>query len=514
MTTTVPGHHEATEQYLPEAGVGNRIGPYRLLKLLGEGSTGRVFEVEHEKIARRAALKLLAAQHASSPSAVKRLFTEALAVNRINNPHIVEITDLVEAGEHQILVDGQESVSSLPVNALVMELLEGQSLQQAMIGEGPMPPERFLRIMAQVCQALAAAHAAGFIHRDLKPDNIFLTKRGNQDDFVKLLDFGLAKVINVDLSLLQNPALTTLDGSFVGTPGYVSPEQAAGKRVDHRTDIYGVGVILYELVCGRLPFEGTSLGDFLIHHITTPPPHLPDEILATRLGHALDGIIQRCLDKDPAARFSSAAQLAEIFEGLARGDDVQFTPVGSYARAWKPPPAAWQRSLTRVGIGLSAGVLLSIAGGLVMSRGRHEPVPGAGAPVAAAAAAPPAGVAPAPALPVEVKLSFESDPPGAEARIVGQAQPLGTTPFQRAFRRSDQPLQIELRRAGYEPLHVATTAEVSRTVNVTLTRAAPRAAAPSPAHGPSPGGRRAARGVHTPVARAQGDREATLNPFH
>jgi len=209
MKDTLPGPGAAgdeggtpSEAHAEEPRVGSRICPYRLVRLLGQGSSGRVFEVEHVKIGRRAAMKTLSPEHAARPGAIKRLFTEALAVNRINDPHIVEVTDLVENGDHYVVKNGTESASSLRVNALVMELLEGQSMAQAMVGEGPMPPERFLPILAQVAEALAAAHGAGFIHRDPKPDNIFLVERNGQADFVKLVDFGLTKTVNVERELL------------------------------------------------------------------------------------------------------------------------------------------------------------------------------------------------------------------------------------------------------------------------------------------------------------------------
>jgi serine/threonine-protein kinase len=507
---TEPGYHE-TERLAPEPKVGNKIGPYRLMKLIGAGTTGRVFEVEHEKIGRRAAMKTLSAEHATRPGAIKRLFAEALAVNRITNPHIVEVTDLVEAGEHHLVTSGHESISSLRVNALVMELLEGKSLGQTMIGEGPMPPERFLPVLAQVCQALAAAHAAGFVHRDLKPDNIFLTERGGQPDFVKLLDFGLAKTVSVDPELMGNPALATLDGTFVGTPGYVSPEQASGKPVDHRTDIYAVGVILYEVVCARLPFEGSHVGDFLIQHITAPAPHLPDEIRSTKLGQTLDAIIQRCLEKAPAARFSSAAELADLFERLAHGQDVEFAAMETYLKTWKPERPRPPSRITRAGLGLAAGLGLSLTIGLVIGRWhRGERGATAGGEAAAlrrtAGLATPAGavrpVPPAASGPRRVTLSFASDPPGAEVHLQGDEQPLGVTPFERTFERSGAPLPIEIRLLGYEPVRVATSMLASRAIDVTLTRSAPPAAPPL-RKGRSPGlagGR--------PV-----EREATINPF-
>jgi serine/threonine protein kinase len=349
----------------PGPRVGDRIGAYRLVRLLGEGASGPVFEVVHERLGRRAAMKTLAAEHASHPGAIKRLFAEALAVNRINHPHIVEITDLVEAGEHQLARGGAGSLLS-PVNAIVMELLEGESLGHAMTSDGPLDAERFLPVMAQVCRALAAAHGAGFVHRDLKPDNVFLADRGRDEDFVKLLDFGLTKPIRAEPSLSDTPLFATMDGTFVGTPGYVSPEQASGRPVDHRSDIYAVGVTLYELICGHLPFEAPSVGELLIHHVSTPAPHLPDDVRATKLGAMLDAVIQRCLEKDPELRFSSASRLARLFDDLAGGGDPTFTGAGSYLGAWASgPPRPPRREVARAAVGLGIGLLLALGVALV-----------------------------------------------------------------------------------------------------------------------------------------------------
>jgi serine/threonine-protein kinase len=473
MSGTIPGPQSGPSGSSAEPKVGNKIGPYRLVRLLGQGTSGRVFEVEHVKIGRRAAMKTLSSEHATRPGSVKRLFTEALAVNRINNPHIVEVTDLVESGEHHLVENGRESVSSLKVNALVMELLEGQSLAQAMVGEGPMPPERFLPILAQVAEALAAAHAAGFIHRDLKPENIFLTERSGQPDFVKLLDFGLTKIVNLDEESLGNPALATLDGTFVGTPAYVSPEQISSKAVDHRTDIYALGVILYELVCGRLPFEGESVGDFLIKHLTVPAPSLPDEIRATKLGRTLDAIVQRCMDKNPAARFPSAAQLVEIFHALARGEPVQFTAMESYLASWPPRRHRVSRVALRVALGAAVGLALSGILWFLTSESRREHA-AAHAAVERTAGAPTAAAPEHRSEADAVTVRFESDPPGAEARVIGQHESLGRTPFERVFPRRDASLALELTLPGYEPVRVATSTATSRMVSVTLTRSARR----------------------------------------
>ncbi|HVU51133.1 MAG TPA: serine/threonine-protein kinase, partial [Polyangia bacterium] len=303
----------------PGPRVGEQIGAYRLVRLLGEGTGGRVFEVVHEKLERRAALKLLDAAHAARPSARARFFAEALSINRIDHPHIVEVTDIVETDEHA---------------GLVMELLEGLSLGAAM-REGPLLPERFLPVLAQVCEALAAAHAAGFVHRDLKPENVFLCERHGVPDFVKLLDFGVAAPLPTRTPSGVRATDSSSSGvrrAFVGTPAYASPEQASGAPVDHTTDLYAVGVMLYELTCGRLPFEGWSAGELLIQHMSAPVPRLPAEIVATPLGRALDAIVQGCMAKEPLDRFSSAAELGAQLAALARGERVSIvtpaTPLG------------------------------------------------------------------------------------------------------------------------------------------------------------------------------------------
>ena len=320
-------------------GEGDKIGPYRLLRLLGRGTSGRVFEVEHERLGRRAAMKVLIPEGTARRVAVKRLLTEALAVNRINHPHIVEITDIVEREK------------GATVDALVMELLEGQPLSQLMSSGARVPVDRFLPILAQVAAALAAAHAAGFAHRDLKPDNIFLITRDGQPDFVKLLDFGLAKRIDGDAG---SSGIRADEGTFLGTPAYVSPEQAAGRPVDQRTDIYALGVVVYELCAGRLPFEGKSVGDFVLKHLELEPPHLSDEVRATPLGRTLDAVVQRCLRKLPSQRFISAGQLATIFEDLAHGEPVQFTAMSKYLA---DAPARWHPWAWAAGFALLLGVM-------------------------------------------------------------------------------------------------------------------------------------------------------------
>ena len=284
--------------------IGDTIGPYRILRQLGHGTTSRVFEVEHAHIGRRAALKIVHREGIAA-GIVDRLFTEARAVNLINHPHVVEISDILVPDAHR------------PDHALVMELLDGRSLADVIAAEGPLPPARFLPIVADICAGLAAVHRAGFVHRDLKPENVFLVDRGPNRDFVKLLDFGLVKAIGG-----AGFGKATVEGMFMGSPAYAAPEQAAGKPVDFRADIYAVGVMLHELVTGQLPFQAEHIADLLMKQINAAPPRLPAEMLDSDLGRALDAIIQACLIKDPCQRALSAAQLAEMFRRLVAGDQA------------------------------------------------------------------------------------------------------------------------------------------------------------------------------------------------
>lgn len=550
---------------------GDRIGPYRLVRLVGQGSTGRVFEAVHERVGRRAALKILHPEQAQRPESVRRLFYEALAVNRINNPHIVEVTDLVDRPEGVGGGAGGAGDAPRPY-AIVMELLDGQSLAELMAREAPLPPERFLPILAQVCEGLAAAHAAGFIHRDLKPDNIFLVRRHDGREFVKLLDFGLAKrvTVSVDDSIAQQLGLATQDGAFLGTPAYVSPEQAAGRTIDHRTDLYSVGVILYELIAGRLPFSGGSLGDFLLQHLTRAPAPLPSEVGSTPLGRTLAAVSLRCMAKEPDDRFSSAAELAQIFSTLATGASVELTSIRAYA--WPSARRTLSRRAVTVGAGLAAGMVLWLAvhamrgawasrrtaddgasfiGGPgaagvgsagsagsgsrartaaathtgaepraathasaegPMRAGRAEPEP--------STAAGPAGDAPEDPRADWVTVTFRSSPPGAVVRRLPDGELIGITPFRQSFTETEHPLALEVRRAGYRRAIVRVTPARSQVVEVALDRSdsgSGRRMSSSPATQPEQGtsGTTSARASSSAEARRapRRERDGTINPF-
>ncbi|HSP20055.1 MAG TPA: serine/threonine-protein kinase [Myxococcaceae bacterium] len=218
---------------------GDILGQYRLERMLGEGAMGRVFQAHHVSLGRPAAVKVLRAEHARNGHLIQRFFHEARAVNQINHAHIVEILDFVEEAARS----GRSRVYC------VMEMLEGLSLTELLARERP-SVARAVGIVRQVCDALQAAHAVGVIHRDVKPDNLFVLEREGAD-FVKVLDFGVAKLV---APLGDVPMTTTVEGTIVGTPAYMAPEQATGGNADARTDLYSVGVVLYELLAGHPPF--------------------------------------------------------------------------------------------------------------------------------------------------------------------------------------------------------------------------------------------------------------------
>ncbi len=220
--------------------VGRTIGNFVLSRKVGEGGMGAVYLGEHNRISRRAAIKVLLPELASEPEVVARFLNEARASADIKHPHVIEISDFGE------LDDG--------TSYLVMEWLQGRSLADRM-GAARVPVTQALHIGRQIAEALEAAHQRGVVHRDLKPDNVFLVERDGDADFVKVLDFGIAKILR------GATELHTQTGAIMGTPGYMAPEQCRGEVVDPRADLYALGVILYEMLGGRLPFEAEGLGE-------------------------------------------------------------------------------------------------------------------------------------------------------------------------------------------------------------------------------------------------------------
>ncbi len=369
--TVLPGAEPAAATDPPPLAPGAVIGAYRVDALIGEGGMGRVYRAVHQKLDRVVALKVLRPGLADQRRVVGRFFDEARAVNRINHPNIIEVTDFLEPAGGP--------------TCYVMEHLSGETLRDALAG-GAMDKARVLRVMGQVADALAAAHRAGIIHRDLKPDNVFLTTRGPATDVVKLLDFGVACLDEVGGEDRQ---------TIVGTPAYMAPEQLAGREVDERSDIFSFGLLLYEMLSGTRCAAGKNASALLVQYAQATP-QLAAVPGADRLDRGLVRLTDRCLAKSPADR---PATMAEVRDALA----AMTLPV-------RAAPWRWAAA---------AGAVL-VAGALWWGA---RPAPADPAPVVVEMGAP------VPAPPTSGRVFFSSEPSGAA--VTRAAEPdrvLCTTP--------------------------------------------------------------------------------------
>ncbi len=269
-------------------------GKYRVERVLGEGGMGIVVAALHVQLRELVAIKFLQSANDPDGSSQRRFAREARASARLKNEHVVRVLDfgVFEGG----------------VPAIVMELLDGQDLSQVLAREGPLPIDRAVEYVLQAGEAIAEAHCRGIVHRDLKPSNMFLSRATDGSTVVKVLDFGISKVLRGDdESLAMQPI--TKSNAIVGSPLYMSPEQLSGVPVDARTDIWGMGVILYEILTGQVPFQAKSAA-LLFTAILSREPQ-PARELRADLPEPLERVIHRCLHKDPDARFQTVQQLAE-----------------------------------------------------------------------------------------------------------------------------------------------------------------------------------------------------------
>jgi eukaryotic-like serine/threonine-protein kinase len=274
--------------------VGTMVGEYQIEGELGRGGMGTVYAARHPTIGKRVAIKVLALTFSCNPVLVKRFIDEARAVNKIGHPNII---DVFSYGQ---LADGREY--------FVMEFLEGETMA-SWLAQGRPDVAEAQRLLMQVCEALEAAHREGVIHRDLKPENLWIARPKHGLAYIKVLDFGIAKLIET-----QEAKGTTKTGTIMGTPQFMSPEQCMGRGVDHRTDVYALGAIMFCIYCGRPPFDGDSVAEVIAAQLYAAPPK-PSTLVG--ILPALEALILACLEKNPALRPSSAAELGTRLKDAA-----------------------------------------------------------------------------------------------------------------------------------------------------------------------------------------------------
>ncbi len=498
----------ASSPRLPAAGepieVGSALGNYELVDLLGKGAMGRVFRARHVLLGREVAIKVLNPDLAARPDIVDRFFREARVVNDIDHENIVEVTDFVEAPG---------------VAYLVMELLDGVSLREILKEKGrKYPPlSRLLGILIQVCEALEAAHAKGVVHRDLKPDNVFVVKRDGED-FVKVLDFGIAKLRDGG-----DDGASTMSGMILGTPHYMSPEQALGKSVDRLADVWAAGVVLYEVLAGAVPFTAASFVELAMKIREQPPKPLPPKTpRGEKIPPALVEVVMRCLEKKPGDRFRSMSALADALREprkarvvqksrrriaaiaggvaavlLASGLAIRYDVPRQIGAAFRPAMHTVHSSVdgAREGAKEAAREAKEVAeeareaaekaaaklAAPASTASRPGPLPPASpqapasstpaAPARATAKAPARGVPPRPAT---VELLIKSSPAGARVVRLDTNERLGRTPLRVDVKRKEATVWLEMKLDGWRSVKFAVDLRKDNTANVEFVKASRR----------------------------------------
>ena len=497
---------------------------------------GAVYLAEHPFMGRKAAIKVLRREFAEDPGLVERFMNEARAANAIRHPNIIDIID----------------VGRMPngIPYLMMEFLEGESLSRRIL-RGSVPLAEAMDIMLQTTSALAAAHSKGIVHRDLKPDNLYLVPDDSAPSGmrVKVLDFGIAK-LRGDLS---GGGSKTQAGSLMGTPPYMSPEQCRGvtDEIDHRTDVYAMGIILYELLCGAPPFVSEGWGDVVLAHLTKPPPSPRSRNAA--IPESVEVVIMKALAKSANERFQSATEMRTALRAMTaigtfppRPTSAMAATTGSTMSGMSPPPPkqpttfrtatgemasvntlaespsakAAQSKRGVVIAGVSAAAVIAVVVGVMAFKGKSggdvapavSLAPAATAPPVATTPPPPPAPKPAPReapppVPTQVLVRINSEPAGALVTDAKRGVVIGATPFEQRLERKQSSLGVRIAKDGFAPmdLDIPLGADFEKAVRLEHLKAhaaSKPSGKPAPSSGKKPAVAAAAPAAAAPAAPA------------
>jgi eukaryotic-like serine/threonine-protein kinase len=468
--------------------IGRTIGNYVVQRQVGQGGMGIVYLAEHPRIKKQVAIKVLLPEYCDDPTVVARFFNEAKAANEIHSDHIIDIIDFGELEDHS--------------SYIIMEWLDGVSLADALGDDTKLSLPRAVHIARGIGRALAGAHARGIVHRDLKPDNIFLITHEDDVDFVKVLDFGIAKLIKSD------PAteIKTQTGAIIGTPSFMSPEQCRGMPIDQRTDIYALGCIVHRMLSGQLPFAAQALGELLLQHMTLPPTPLRQ--LDPEIPEYVEAAVLRALQKDPELRFQQVedfmAALSEVKTGgfqavestdrrkpgmtanvPGRQTQPNMDTIGAATgQAISPTMSAPPKKRTPLFVFGALAVVIGFgATALVVTRKKTEVTPSANiaatqppqpAPAPAPSPSPnptppvpPPTAIPAPIAPAVSKITLRTIPANAQVTLDDAKL---QNPFEGSFPRSDARHRIEVKAPGYRTEAQWVTFDADRNLEIALVR--------------------------------------------
>ncbi|MEC7519031.1 MAG: serine/threonine-protein kinase [Myxococcota bacterium] len=415
-------------------------GRFHVLERIGTGGMGTVYRAEQSGLDRPVALKVLKRELISDRETVARFHREAKAMSLLMHPNTVRVFDFGEDDDGHLF--------------LAMELLEGELLTAWIEREGTPPIEQAMRTIQEILRSLAEAHSKGIIHRDLKPDNIFLARvEGHSRPVVKVLDFGIAKVFREDRQIDQ---LETQAGTVFGTPRYMSPEQAQGKTLDHRSDLYTVGTLLYQLLTGSPPFVDDDAVVVMAKHIRETPPSPRVAAPERPIPRTLDKLVMKALGKEPDDRFDNAEAMEARLMACLPDVEREAQGRGGLFAGLPKVPLAIGAALIVLATAFAVTIVISSAPDEVAEARDRLTAP----PTTTEVSAPP----PEPELPAARSVRLESEPAGA--RVMQGDVELGTTPL--SLDVMDEPLALTVVHDGYEPHDVALTGETP-TERVTLT---------------------------------------------